>query len=117
MLLLRKEEDEEGRVSIDMYETDSELVILAPIAGISPKEVEVLLKKDVLVIRGKRKPPEEISDKNYLYRECFWGTFSRSIFLPHHLTTSKIQAKFYNGLLIIRIPKESSSKIREIEVE
>jgi HSP20 family protein len=117
MALFHEEENEEGRVTIDMYETDSEFVILAPVAGVSPKDIEVLLKKDILIIRGKRKPPEEMSEKHYLYRECFWGPFSRTIFLPHHLNTSKIQAKIYNGLLILRIPKEGNEKIKEIKVE
>lgn len=117
MTTFPEEETNEGRLSVDMYETDSELVILSPIAGVSPKEIEVLLKKDVLIIRGVRKPPEEMSKKIYLHRECFWGPFSRSIFLPHHLNTNKIQAKFYQGLLIIRIPKESVEKVREIKVD
>lgn len=117
MKLFQEEENEEARVPIDMYETESELVIVAPIAGVSPNDIEILLKKDFLLIKGKRKPTEEVSEKNYLYRECFWGPFSKTIYLPHHLNTNKIRAKLYQGLLVIRIPKENTERIREVEVE
>ncbi len=104
-------ENKEGRIMIDIYETENEFVILAPIAGVSAKDLEITIKKDVLTIKGYRKIPAEVTKRVYLHRECFWGHFNRSIFLPHHLDPAKIKARFINGLLIIRIPKIKEEQI------
>lgn len=98
--------EELGKISIDIYEKDGNVVILAPLAGVSSKDVEIVIKKDVLIIKGVRRQPEEVGKDNYLRQECFWGSFQRQLLLPHHLDTSKIKAKLINGLLMIKIPIE-----------
>jgi HSP20 family protein len=94
-----------GQLSLDIYKTDSEIVILAPIAGVSKEDIQLALTDDVLVIKGERKRPEEVSDEAYYTRECFFGAFSRAIILPLDADTKNISADFSNNLLEIRIKK------------
>lgn len=95
---------EEGRLSVDLYETDDEILILAPVAGSSMEDLSVSVADDVLTIKGTRSLSlapnfEEIS------QECFWGDFSRSIILPDSADTSKVEATFKDNVLKITIQK------------
>jgi HSP20 family protein len=68
-----------------------------------------------LTIRGKRTPEFPVSEENYFWKECFWGSFSRSIILPVDVETSKIKAAIKNGVLTIMLPK--AKKKRAIKVK
>lgn len=107
---------QEGQLSIDVYYKDDELVIISPIAGASMENIEVILKGDILIIRGERVLPEKVEEKDYKYKECFWGPFSRTIALPKNLDTAQIKAFYNNGILMIKIPKKESESTRRIEI-
>jgi HSP20 family protein len=108
---------EVGQLSVDIYHTDNEIVILAPIAGVEKENIHLSITNDVLVIRGKRDSREKISEENYYTRECFWGDFSRSIVLPEEANTKKISASFENQVLEIRIPKEEVERTKIIKIK
>lgn len=106
----------EGTLSVDVYYKDDELVIIAPIAGTNLENIDVFIEGDILIIKGKRVPPEEIPEINYEYRECFWGSFSRTIALPKKLDLSQTRAFYHNGVLMIKIPKIGETKMRRVEI-
>ncbi|MCS7200618.1 MAG: Hsp20/alpha crystallin family protein [Patescibacteria group bacterium] len=106
----------EGTLSVDVYYKDDELVIISPIAGTSLDNIDVFIEGDILIIKGRRTPPEEIPESAYEYRECFWGPFSRTIALPKKLDLTQTRAFYHNGVLMIKIPKTTESKMRRIEI-
>ena len=65
----------------------------------------------MLTIKGKREHEEEIDDKNYFFKECYWGNFSRTIILPCDVKSDKITATLKNGVLTIKLPKAKNKKI------
>lgn len=73
-----QERESEGQLSVDVAQTDTELVIVATMAGTPPEKIELHLNNDLLTIRGERTPPVEAS-ASYFYQESFWGKFSRTI--------------------------------------
>ena len=75
----------EGELLIDMYERPDAIVIRSLVAGARPEDIEISLHNDMLTIRGKREEIEEIYENQFLYRECYWGGFSRTIILPAHV--------------------------------
>ena len=81
-------EENIGQVALDILDTWDELVILAPVAGIELKDVDLSFFNQVL--------------KN---KECYWGKFSRKIILPENLNFEAISAGMENNMLIIKIPK------------
>ena len=98
------EEHQEGRLSVDVAETATELFIIAPMAGAPKENIELHLHNDLLTIRGERinpMPPEA----NYHYAECYWGKFSRSVVLPSDVHLNMARAEYRRGLLIIALPK------------
>jgi len=108
--------EEEGQLSIDIYQDDDNLYVLTPVAGVKPENIEITLEKDALTIKGTREKSHEIEEKNSLFRECYWGKFSRSIILPVPVKQIGIKADFKNGVLKITLPKAEESKEVKIKV-
>jgi len=101
--------DSDGQLTIDVFETNSDFVVLSAIAGISAKNVDISVEKDMLIIKGQRQNPQDPKGdpkgKNYFYQECYWGPFSRKILLPENVDVSRIDAKLTNGILTVKFPK------------
>ena len=97
----------EGQLAVDVYQTKNAVVVKSTIAGVKPEDLEVTLNNDVITIRGRRQPEEEVLAEDYLYRECYWGGFSRSIVLPVEVKPDKVQASLKNGILTVILPKAS----------
>ncbi|MFH0854117.1 MAG: Hsp20/alpha crystallin family protein [bacterium] len=107
---------EEGELSIDVYQDKNDIIVKSTIAGVKPEDIDISVNNDMLTIRGKREHEEIIDEKNYYYKECYWGNFSRSIILPCEVKTDKITAKLKNGVLIVSLPKEKTEKKVAIKV-
>lgn len=107
---------EEGQLSIDVYQTTDKLVVTSTIAGVKPEDIDISINNDMLTIRGKRETQANIESDDYLYRECYWGSFSRSIILPVEIKAQEIEASLENGVLIIVLPKAKVSKQISIKV-
>ncbi|MCX6763299.1 MAG: Hsp20/alpha crystallin family protein [Candidatus Moranbacteria bacterium] len=106
----------EGQLTIDVYQTDTEIVIKSTIAGVKPEDLDVSISNDMLTIRGERKKEEQTPEENYYYQECYWGMFSRSVILPVDVLVDKIEASMKNGILTIRLPKSDTNKTKKIQV-
>ena len=113
-----QEEDHlEGQLALDVYQTPTEIVILAPIAGVKMSDISVTVTEDVLTIKGKRYLEFNIPEEDYLTQECFWGDFSRSIVLPASADTTKINAGMKDAVLKITIPRTERTKTRLIRIK
>lgn len=98
----------EGQLAVDVSQTDTELVIVAAMAGTKPENIELHLHNDLLTIRGERLSPVGDATEHF-YQECYWGRFSRSIILPVDVKAELAQASYSNGVLTLRLPKASHS--------
>lgn len=109
-------DDSEGQLTIDVYQTDTDIVIKSTIAGVKPEDLDVAINNDMLTVRGERKNDEQVSEENYYYQECYWGTFSRSVILPVDVVADKIEASMKNGILTVRMPKAANNRTKKIQV-
>jgi len=108
--------DSEGQLTIDVYQTPTEIVIKSTIAGVSPEDLDITITNDMVTVKGKREKDEVISDGDYYYQECYWGAFSRSVILPVDVEAEKAEASMKNGILTLRLPKVEKVKTRKIRV-
>lgn len=97
---------EEGQLLVDMYENPDAIVVRSFVAGVEPENLEISMHNDMLTIRGRRHDVEEIHDDRFFHRECYWGTFSRSVIIPKPVDVDAIQALFKNGVVTIMLPKK-----------
>ncbi len=96
---------QEGELVIDMYKTEKSVIIRSLLAGVDPKDIEISLHQDVLTIRGKREETEMIYEDQFFHRECFWGSFTRSLVIPVPVDEKNIRAFFKHGLVVIELPR------------
>ncbi|HRH26968.1 MAG TPA: Hsp20/alpha crystallin family protein [Parcubacteria group bacterium] len=111
------EEPEEGELTIDVYQTPSEIVIKSMVAGVKPEDLDISITRDMVVIKGKRETERFVKDEDYFHQELYWGSFSRSIMLPAEVEVEEADAIEKHGLLIIRLPKIDKNKQTRLRVK
>jgi len=102
------------QLPIDVYVTDSDVVITASVAGVDPDKVEITLEADTITIKGEVKGPLENVD--YLLQERAYGTFARTLRLNIPVQADKAEASFDKGVLTLVIPKQDQVRTRTIKV-
>lgn len=107
----------EGKLMVDVYQTPAEIVIESAIAGAKPDNIDVNATADSVTIRGSRKREKEAQGENYLYQECYWGRFARSIILPQEVDPENGTVTFKNGILTVRLPKANRKKTNKLRVK
>lgn len=110
-------EEFEGLLSIDMYQTDKDLIIKAPVAGVDVDDLDISVTEDGVSIKGKRHDEHKEEKGDYLVHECYWGSFSRNETLPVPVVADKAEASLSKkGVLTIRVPKASTSKSKTLKI-
>jgi HSP20 family protein len=102
--------------SMDLVETDGELVLRADLPGMAKDDVELEIKDGVLTVSGERKAEHEEKSEGYYRVERAFGRFSRSLTVPDGIDAEAITADFDNGVLEVRIPKPAERKPHRIAI-
>ena len=110
-------ERDHGQLAVDIYQTASDVIVIAPIAGVEPDHLDISINDDILTIRGERSRSKYTSSKDLLYQEVHWGSFSRSIILPIDVVNERVDATLKDGILTIRLPKAKSSRSIKVKME
>lgn len=105
--------------TLDIADTDKEIVITAELPGLDERDFEVTLARDVLTIRGEKKAHAESQNGDAYYVERRFGQFSRSVRLPFEAGDENVEARYDKGVLTIRVPKPADAQrfVRRIEVK
>src|ERR687885_2927136 len=106
-----------------MYETDTDLVVVVPLPGVNPNEIEVVLLGRQLTIRTPSRrdvPHKDIgvqqrhrghaadapgSSRHYYLHEFQIGPYARTIELPYDVEADRVQTSYEHGLLALRFPR------------
>ena len=110
------DENYEGQLSVDVYGTEDEIIVVSTIAGVKPENIDISINNDMLTIRGERTQEKEENTDDYYYQECYWGGFSRSIILPVEVEADQVQASLKNGVLTVRLPRSKKQKSISVRV-
>lgn len=106
----------EGQLTVDVYQTPNDIVVESAIAGVAPDDIDVNVTSDSISIRGSRKREKTVREEDYLYQECYWGKFGRSIILPQEVDPEGAVVKFKNGILTVTLPKANRKKVHKLKV-
>lgn len=109
-------QESEGQLTIDVFQTDDDVVIQSTIAGVSDKDLDISVTNDMVTIKGSRTPEQKVRPLDYYYQELYWGAFSRSIILPVDVDADNARASMKNGILTIRLPKLDRIRTKKIKV-
>jgi len=111
------EDQSEGQLPVDVYQTPNEIVIRAFVAGVRPDELNVSISRDMVVIEGSRDERDSVTDSDYFTRELFWGSFSRTILLPQEVDVDNSSAGAKDGLLSLILPKLDKARQTKLRVK
>lgn len=106
----------EGQLTIDVYETPSDIVIKSTIAGVKAEDLDIGIEENTVNIRGARHNEEKVKGEDYFYQECYWGTFSRSVILPTEVNADEAKAALKDGILTLRLPKIKKEREKKIKI-
>ena len=90
--------------AMDLVEGDDDLVLRADLPGMSEDDVNIEIKDGVLTISGERRAEHEEKGEGFHRVERAFGRFSRSLSLPEGVDPEKVEAKFADGVLEVRVP-------------
>jgi HSP20 family protein len=105
---------------LDVYATPDEVVILAAVPGMDPKDLEVSIDQNVVTLAGSvptATESEQGKNANWYLHELWHGQFRRSITLPFEVEAGKAEATFENGVVRITLPKAERAKPHKIAIK
>jgi HSP20 family protein len=102
--------------SIEVSETDKEVLISAALPGIKPEDIRVEMSGNTLVLSGEMRRETRQDETQFHRSEFRYGHFMRSIPLPDYVNGDACNAEFKNGMLEVHIPKTEVSQRKRIEV-
>lgn len=94
----------------DIKETGNSYELTVDLPGVKKEDVKAELKNGYLNISAvsNRSNDEKNSDGNYIRRERYCGSYSRSFYVGENITEEDIKAKFDNGVLTLTVPKKEN---------
>ena len=121
------------QLDVDLYQTDTEIIVFAPIPGARPKNLDISIKgdDDVVIISGTKERPEDLAFNKenkelgtFFTEEVVWGEFYRKIILPERVNITAAEAKIKLGVLVLHLPlitaeadDERSVKLEVVNVD
>lgn len=102
--------------SLDVYETDDEVVVKANVAGVSKEDVDLTFEKGILWIKAEKTQEEDSKDKKH-YSKSSWS-YSYKVAVPGMLDhTAEPEAKIKDGVLTVTFKKAEHSKPKKLNVK
>ncbi len=103
--------------AIDAAEDEKELTVRAELPGIDPKDLEVTVAGNQLVLSGEKRESSETKEKGVYHSETRYGSFRRVLPLPEGVDTEHVDAQYANGVLTLKMAKTIPAGQKRIEVK
>ena len=102
--------------SLDVVDKEREISVSVELPGVDPKDFEISILGQTLVVTGQKKSEKEEKGKTFYRSERSYGSFRREIGLPEGVDPEKVNAEYANGVLTIRIEKQKAATPKRIAV-
>lgn len=112
-----EDEDKDGELTVDVYQTSDMIIVKAMIAGVYPEDLDISITRDLITIHGVREEEKTAKEDDYFIRELYWGSFSRTITLPEEIDVDEAEAVEKHGLLILKLPKLDKKRQSKLKVK
>jgi len=102
--------------TVDVWETENEIVYAFNLPGIPEEKVSVELDEGALTVTAEREREQRVEGENFYRSERRFGTFSRTIGVPQGVTENGVSAHYEHGVLEVHVAKPEQPKPRKIEI-
>jgi len=103
--------------TVDVSEGKRNIIVKAEIPGVDKEGIDLALDGRFLTICGEKKHEKEESDERYHRVESSFGFYRRTIELPADVDESKVDAKYKNGILKIKLKKAKEAETKNIKIK
>lgn len=100
----------------DVVDTGREIVVRLELPGVGKRDCEVLVRGDVLYVRGEKRFDSSYVRGDYHVRQCAYGSFERALALPGKVDAERAQVVLRNGVLTVRLPKLAGAGPKRLRV-
>lgn len=113
--------DAEGRAAprgfppVNIWAGENDFVVTAELPGVKPENLELTVREDTLTLSGSREPQVE-GEVAWHRRERPLGSFARTVQLPFRADPDKVEARFINGVLQVRLQRPEQDRPRKIAI-
>ena len=108
-------------IRTDIYQYNKEYVLQMELPGVDKKEVDIKIYEGTLIVKGVKNAPEGAESFGYERKERRFGDFRRDFQLPQDAEMENIKAKFEDGVLSIRFPRDvqetAPEETQEIDID
>ena len=98
------------RPNVDIFETESDVVVALEVPGVSPEDIQITQHHDKLMVRGIRHLPMEDEPRHFHQIEISNGRFEKEIVLSRPLHGAPVKATLSLGILRIKIAKKGATR-------
>jgi len=102
---------------MNITQDDDNFYLRAEIPGIKPAELSISALRNRVSISGKREIPREHERVSYHRKERPEGAFNRAVTLPTEVDAERVDARYADGILTLKLPKAEQAKPRQISVK
>ena len=102
--------------SVDIFETETDITLLADIPGVKPDDLTIDLKDNILSLSGEIQNYESDAEKT-VYSEYQVGSYYRQFTISEVIDQSKIEAHVSDGVLRLALPKVEKAAPRRITIQ
>jgi HSP20 family protein len=100
---------------MDAYKRGNDLWVDIDLPGVDADSVEINVERNVLTVSAQRSGERNEGDQVYL-AERHRGSFRRQVHLGDGLDAERIEARYNDGVLTLRIPVAAAAQPRKIPV-
>lgn len=102
----------------DVTDTGDAYRLEAELPGFKKEDINIDIENDCLTISAERKSDEKEEKPNYVKRERYYGSYSRSFDISG-IDADRIEASYNDGILTVNLPKvvETVPSTRRLEIK
>ena len=102
----------------DIIEESDKYILRADLPGVNKEDITIDISDNFLTISSNQKEESQNQEKNYIRKERYYGSYSRSFDISN-VKEEEIKAKYDNGVLEVVLPKkqEERREIKKINIE
>jgi HSP20 family protein len=112
-----EEEDFQGQLAVDVYETETQLIVKARTAGVNKEDLDVSISDGILTISGTLSSGDDTNVTHWHIQQCYWGEFSRTLVLPVAVKEDEVAAVLKDGVLTISFTKVKQEQAKKITIQ
>jgi HSP20 family protein len=102
---------------LEVRDEDRDIVVAAEAPGFEPKDFDIQVTDNTLSIRAEHREESRQGEGESRFFETRRSRFQRLIPLPDNVDAERVDARYKNGVLELRLPKTQQSPRRRIEVK